>query len=54
MVLYYYPVGNKLCYSPDYILARRAMNKALGRSYPVIAKLSAKAVSKFKPKFKRA
>lgn len=52
-VMYYYPVGNELCHTTNYVLARKRMSEAMGRDWPVIARLSPNKVAKFKPKFKK-
>ena len=52
-VIYYYPVGNELCHTTNYTLARKRMSEAMGRDCPVIATLSANKVAKFKDKFRK-
>lgn len=53
MVIYYYPVGNVLCYTTSYYVARKKMSLAMGRDWPVVGVLSPNKVAKFKPKFKK-
>ena len=50
-IVYYYPVGNVLCYTTSYVLARKRMAQAMGRDWPVVGVLSANKVAKFKSKF---
>lgn len=52
-MLYYYPKGGQLCYTTNFHVARKAMNIAMGRDWPVIAMLGPNKVNKFKAKFKK-
>jgi hypothetical protein len=52
-MLYYYPKGGQLCYTTNFHVARKAMNIAMGRDWPVIAMLGPNKTSKFKAKFKK-
>lgn len=52
-MLYYYPVGNKLCYTTNYFIARKRMSEVMGRDWPVIGTMGANKVAKFKQKFKK-
>lgn len=55
MKSYTYPSADgKLCVSPSFVLSRRSLMRAMGKSYPVVQMMTANQIAKFKPKFKRA